>query len=328
MALRLDPARGAAADSSVCAVRSREAFAQWDVLSRELASLAREAMLGEGSPEALHARLDDLRAQIEECECRFVLLERPELRSESTWAGPTSDDALLTILPCSNAPESAAWAVTLATMYARWATRRGFTQALYTAYCTPYEAEEAPSDGRGLPCAVLALRGRDVCGLASTERGFHRQRLESSEVWVEARVESDEYRLWGCPSLEDCERSAVRGFDPLPPGRLNMRSTAVRLRGPVFQLEARSEGARSMRTDMRLALRALGARSLEERRRIGDRDHNAAPDRVRSYATGALGFAHDHRLGRVVSVGPVLDGDLDAFMRAMLRRPLGRFVGE
>jgi peptide chain release factor 2 len=214
-------------------------------------------------------------------------------------------------------------------MYQRWAERRGFTVELDEAT----EGQEA-----GLLSATFIVHGRFAYGLLATERGVHRlvrmspfdsqHRRQTSFASVEVTpfledvsdVEIDEKDL-----RVDTYRSSGAGGQ-----HVNKTDSAVRLTHLPTGLVVAVQNERSQHQNKAKAMQILAAKLAELARAerqaelsalSGERVDNAWGNQIRSYVMAPYQLVKDLRTNNETgNVDAVLDGDLDAFMEAELRR--------
>jgi peptide chain release factor 2 len=217
-------------------------------------------------------------------------------------------------------------------MYQRWAERRGFS----------VELEEAtPGQEAGLLSATFIVRGRHAYGLLATERGVHRlvrmspfdsqHRRQTSFASIDvvpflddvSDVEIDEKDL-----RIDTYRSSGAGGQ-----HVNKTDSAVRLTHLPTGIVVAVQNERSQHQNKAKALQILAAK-LAERARAqrqaeleslgGERTEMGWGNQIRSYVLAPYQLVKDLRTGvETGNVEAVLDGDLDMFMEAELRRLRG-----
>jgi len=218
-------------------------------------------------------------------------------------------------------------------MYQRWAERRGFT----------VEVDEAtPGQEAGLLSATFIVRGRFAYGLLATERGVHRL-VRMSPFDSQRRRQTSFASLDVVPFLDDVSdeveidekdlridtyRSSGAGGQ-----HVNKTDSAVRLTHLPTGLVVAVQNERSQHQNKAKAMQILGAKLAElkrsERRAEldalgGDRTVNAWGSQIRSYVLAPYQMVKDNRTGvETGNVDAVLDGDLDEFMEAELRRQRG-----
>ena len=221
----------------------------------------------------------------------------------------------------------------MARMYQRWSERRGFS----------VEVDEAtPGQEAGLLSATFIVRGRYAYGLLATERGVHRL-VRMSPFDSQHRRQTSFASLDVGPFLEevgnggeiddkdlrvDTYRSSGAGGQ-----HVNKTDSAVRLTHLPTGIVVAVQNERSQYQNKAKALQILAAklaeRAREERRAElemlgGERADNAWGNQIRSYVMAPYQLVKDLRTQvETGNVDAVLDGDLDAFMEAELRRRRG-----
>jgi peptide chain release factor 2 len=215
-------------------------------------------------------------------------------------------------------------------MYTRWAERRGFD----------IEVEEATAGQEaGLLSATFIVKGRYAFGLLAAERGVHRL-VRISPFDAQHRRQTSFASLDVVPFLEDVSgvveidekdlridtyRSSGAGGQ-----HVNKTDSAVRLTHLPTGIVVSCQNQRSQHQNKAKAMQVLGAK-LAERQRAehqatldqlsGDRTDNAWGNQIRSYVMAPYQLVNDHRNdAETGNVEAVLDGDLDAFIEAELRR--------
>jgi len=226
------------------------------------------------------------------------------------------------------------WAEMMLRMYTRWAERRGFE----------IEIDEAtPGQEAGLLSATFIVRGRYAFGLLSAERGVHRL-VRISPFDAQHRRQTSFASLEVVPFIEDVSgeveidekdlridtyRSSGAGGQ-----HVNKTDSAVRLTHLPTGIVVSCQNQRSQHQNKAKAMQILGAK-LAERQRAehaaemealsGDRMDNAWGNQIRSYVLAPYQLVKDLRSNEETgNVEAVLDGDLDAFMEAELRRRANR----
>ena len=245
--------------------------------------------------------------------------------------GDEFDDhpAILEIHGGEGGTDAQDWAEMLLRMYLRWAERRGFKAELVEAT----EGEEA-----GLKSATVTVEGRFAYGLLARERGVHRlvrispfdsaKRRHTSfasidvtpeiEDDVEVEVNPDDLRV-------DTYRSSGAGGQ-----HVNVTDSAVRIthlptgivvscQNERSQMQNRAVAMRILKS--RLLARAIEEREAEMRALSGEKMGIGFGSQIRSYVLHPYQMVKDHRTNlEVGNVQGVLDGDLDRFIEAELRR--------
>lgn len=288
-----------------------------------LAEFARES-LDEGETD--EATFTELASAVEDLEHAIAALE-----TQSLFNGPYDEnDAIVDLHAGAGGTDAQDWTEMLLRMYSRWAERRGFAVEVDEAT----EGQEA-----GLLSATFIVKGRFAYGWLSAERGVHRlvrispfdsqARRQTSFASLDvtplladnaAEVEIDEKDL-----RVDTYRSSGAGGQ-----HVNKTDSAIRIThlptGIVVSCQnERSQHqnrARAMQIlEAKLAERARAERQAEMDALSGKRVDNAWGSQIRSYVQAPYQLVKDHRSDfETGNVDAVLDGDLDDFMEAELRR--------
>jgi peptide chain release factor 2 len=260
------------------------------------------------------------------------------LELQSLFSGEYDErDAVVELHAGAGGTDAQDWTEMMLRMYQRWAERRGFTVELDEAT----EGQEA-----GLLSATFIVRGRFAYGLLATERGVHRlvrmspfdsqKRRQTSfasldvtpfldDVSSEVEIDEKELRI-------DTYRSSGAGGQ-----HVNKTDSAVRLTHLPTGLVVSCQNERSQHQNKAKAMQILGAKLADRARNerkaemnalSGDRGDNAWGNQIRSYVLAPYQQVKDLRTGyETGNVAAVLDGDLDAFMEAELRRQRGSTSG-
>jgi len=273
---------------------------------------------------------DSLRPEVEEV---LADLDRrlAALELRSLFAGPYDDgDAVAEIHAGAGGTDAQDWAEMMLRMYTRWAERRGFDLEVEEAT----EGQEA-----GLLSATFIVKGRYAFGLLAAERGVHRL-VRISPFDAQHRRQTSFASLDVVPFIEDVSdivdidekdlridtyRSSGAGGQ-----HVNKTDSAVRLTHLPTGIVVTCQNQRSQTQNKAKAMQVLGAK-LAERQRAehqatldqlsGDRTDNAWGNQIRSYVMAPYQLVKDLRSNEETgNVESVLDGDLDAFIEAELRR--------
>ena len=240
-------------------------------------------------------------------------------------------DAIATINAGAGGTESQDWAEMLLRMYTRWGEREGLELELDEIH----HGEEA-----GIKSATFTVSGPNAYGLISTERGVHRL-VRISPFDAQKRRHTSFASLDVIPLLEAEDEDDVE-IDPKdlridvyhssgPGGQsVNTTDSAVRITHLPTGIAAACQNERSQLQNRAVAMRILKARLAEIARREreekienlrGERKAVDFGSQIRSYVLAPYQMVKDHRTD--VEVGDpsrVLDGDLDRFIEAELRR--------
>jgi peptide chain release factor 2 len=253
------------------------------------------------------------------------------LELQSLFTGEHDErDAIGEIHAGAGGTDAQDWAEMMLRMYTRWAERRGFDVEIDEVT----EGQEA-----GLLSATFIVKGRFAYGLLDAERGVHRlvrmspfdsqHRRQTSFASLEVtpfldelgdEVEIDEKDL-----RVDTYRSSGAGGQ-----HVNKTDSAVRITHLPTGIVVSCQNERSQHQNRaramqilanKLAERAREARAAELEQISGDRSDNAWGNQIRSYVLAPYQLVKDLRTNvETGNVDLVLDGDLDPFIEAELRR--------
>jgi peptide chain release factor 2 len=245
-------------------------------------------------------------------------------------------DAIATIHPGAGGTESQDWAEMLWRMENRWAERRGFK-------VTVNDYQEG--DEAGIKSVTMTVEGPRVYGLLSTEAGTHR--LVRISPFDQARRRHTSFAaLDVIPVLDDEDAPEIDESDLRidiyrssgPGGQgVNTTDSAVRITHVPTGIVVAVQNERSQLANKTIALKILAARLAERARKEreqqlaalrGDRGDIAFGNQIRSYVLHPYQMVKDHRTNvETGNVQAVLDGDLDQFVAAELRRRAAQPAG-
>jgi peptide chain release factor 2 len=301
----------------------------FDALRRDLddavvlAEFARES-LDTGEPDA--ATFAELTNAVEAVGRDIAALE-----IQSLFSGTYDEnDAIVELHAGAGGTDAQDWTEMLLRMYSRWAERRGFGVEIDEAT----EGQEA-----GLLSSTFIVKGRFAYGWLSAERGVHRL-VRISPFDSQARRQTSFASLDVTPLLDDNAGEVeidekdlrVDTFRSSGAGgqHINKTDSAIRITHLPTGLVVTCQNERSQHQNRARAMQILEAK-LSERARAqrqaemdalsGNRSDNAWGSQIRSYVQAPYQLVKDHRSDyETGNVDAVLDGDLDGFMEAELRR--------
>ena len=287
-----------------------------------LAQFSREALAG---GEADWSLLSELSETVAHISAQITALE-----TQSLLSGPYDEnDAIVELHAGAGGTDAQDWTEMLLRMYVRWAERRGFTIEVDEAT----EGQEA-----GLLSATFIVKGRFAYGWLGAERGVHRL-VRISPFDSQARRQTSFASMEVIPLLEDngdveIEEKDLRIDTYRASGaggqHINKTDSAVRITHLPTNIVVSCQNERSQHQNRDRAMQILVAK-LAERARAerqaeldalsGNRGDNAWGSQIRSYVQAPYQLVKDHRTDyETGNVEAVLDGDLDGFMEAELRR--------
>ncbi len=256
------------------------------------------------------------------------------LELESLLSGPYDEhDAIAELHAGAGGTDAQDWAEMMVRMYSRWAERRGFKVEVDEVT----EGQEA-----GILSATLIIKGRFAYGWLSAERGVHRL-VRMSPFDAQSRRQTSFASVDVTPFLEDnsevdIDESDLRVDTYRASGaggqHVNKTDSAIRITHLPTNIVVSCQNERSQHQNRARAMQILAAK-LSERARAerqaeldvlsGVRSDNAWGSQIRSYVTAPYQLVKDlrseHETGNVEAV---LDGDIDDFMKAELRRVRAR----
>ena len=277
-----------------------------------------EAEHAEDLTKELETEAEEIAARLEALDLQSMLRGRDDGR-----------DALLTIHPGAGGTESQDWAEMLMRMYIRWAERHGFKVEVLDLV----EGEEA-----GIKAAEIQISGQYAYGLLHAEKGVHRlvrispfdaqsrRHTSFASVFVypvvdediEIEIDPDDLRI-------DVFRASGKGGQ-----HVNKTSSAVRITHIPSGIVVSCQQERSQHKNKATSMKMLKARLYE--RAVEERDAKKAEvdkqktdiawgNQIRSYVFQPYTMVNDHRTEvKVGDVQRVMDGDLDTFIQAYLKR--------
>ncbi len=256
-------------------------------------------------------------------------LSRLEL--QSLFQGDYDEsDAIVELHAGAGGTDAQDWCEMMLRMYSRWAERRGFNVEVDEVT----EGQEA-----GLLSATAIIKGRFAYGLLSAERGVHRlvrmspfdsqHRRQTSFASLECtpfmEELSDEVEIEEKDLRIDTYRASGAGGQ-----HINKTDSAVRLTHLPSGIVVSCQNERSQHQNKARAMQILSAKLAERAREeraaemsalTGERTDNAWGSQIRSYVMAPYQLVKDLRTNvETGNVDAVLDGDLDDFMEAELRR--------
>jgi len=279
-------------------------------------------MLVQEPDEGMGAELDREAAELETAVEAFEL--------QAMLQGPDDPgNALLTIHPGAGGTESQDWAEMLMRMYVRWAERHGFEVTIL---------DLLPGEEAGIKSVSIEISGRYAYGYLKAEKGVHRL-VRISPYDSQARRHTSFASVFVYPDVDDTIEIDLRDEDikmdvfrasGAGGQHVNKTSSAVRLThvptGVVVSCQQERSQTKNRATAMKMLRAALYQRKLEEQEAAravveATKTDNSWGNQIRSYVFQPYTMVNDHRTElKIGDVQRVMDGDLDQFIEAYLKR--------
>jgi peptide chain release factor 2 len=314
-------------ESARASVQEIKALKNWltpyDNLDQRLRGSLEMAELLEAEPDdSLQTELAREAEEIENAAEAFEL--------QAMLQGPEdARDALLTIHPGAGGTESQDWAEMLMRMYVRWAERHGFEVSVL---------DLLPGEEAGIKSVSIEIRGQYAYGYLKAEKGVHRL-VRISPYDSQARRHTSFASVFVYPNVDDTIEIDLRDEDiKLDVFRasgaggqhVNKTSSAVRLThiptNTVVSCQQERSQTKNRATAMKMLRAALYQKKLEEQEAAralveATKTDNSWGNQIRSYVFQPYTMVNDHRTEvKVGDVQRVMDGDLDEFIQAYLKR--------
>ena len=239
------------------------------------------------------------------------------------------NNAIVCIHPGAGGTESCDWASMLLRMYRRWMEKRRFQVQVL---------DLIPGEEAGIKSVTLIVKGVFAYGYLKGEKGVHRlvrispfdanKRRHTSFSSVDVVPELPEEEDVGIEE-KDLKIDTYRAGGP-GGQHVNVTDSAVRITHLPTGIVVQCQNERSQHQNKMMAMKVLKARLFEKKmkereealaKEYGEKKKIEWGSQIRSYVFQPYQMVKDHRTNvEVGNVSAVMDGDIDRFMEAFLKK--------
>jgi len=241
------------------------------------------------------------------------------------------NNAILELHPGAGGTESQDWAAMLYRMYTRWAEQRGFKVETL---------DYLPGEEAGIKSVTLLIKGYNAFGYLKAERGVHRL-VRISPFDASGRRHTSFASVDAVPEMDDSVDIDIKEADlkidtyrasGAGGQHINTTDSAVRITHLPSGVVVTCQSERSQIKNRAAAMKVLAAKLYELERQKqeaelaalrGEQKDIGFGSQIRSYVFHPYSLVKDHRTGvEVGNVHAVMDGELDSFIDAFLRKQI------